>query len=74
MSDRKSSISDARKRVVDVIGLEPLAMVELKGKRAVNPLKRRAESAIPGGEAYGGCYEGHKDLKEAGWFADTLGW
>lgn len=44
MSERVSSFSDARKRTaggrtVDVLDLDPLAMVELKGKGTMNPLK-----------------------------------
>lgn len=50
-----SSFSDARKRtakgkIVDVIDLEPLAMVEPKGKGTMNPLKWNAKSSTPLGE------------------------
>lgn len=55
MSDSVRSFSYARKRtakvrIVDVIDLEPLAMVELKGKGTMNPLKRKAESSTLLGE------------------------
>lgn len=55
MSERVSFLSDARKRTakgktVDVIDLEPLAMIEPKGKGTMNPLKRKSEFRISNGE------------------------
>lgn len=55
MSERVSFFSDARKRtakgkILDVIDLEPLAMIEPKGKGTMNPLKRKSEFSTPNGE------------------------
>lgn len=41
---------DGKGKTVNVIDLEPLAMTEPKGKRTMNPLKRKSESNTPIGE------------------------